>query len=125
MRVIIALAVLAVCLSLGGCSRPNRTAYAKPLPSQLPHPTNASSVKPGPLTVRKPPEPTKLTAVKPPPLPPKKPSQSPSASLHPPAPPEAKFRAAQEKAKLSGVHTLTQEDIDGLSPEQIKELRGY
>jgi hypothetical protein len=76
-------------------------------------------VKPGPLIVRKRPDSTKVTAVKPPPLPPKKPSQSPSAT------PEAKFRAAQEKAKLSGVHMLTQEDIDGLSPEQIKELRGY
>jgi hypothetical protein len=39
--------------------------------------------------------------------------------------PEAKLRAAQEKAKISGVHTLTQEDIDGLSYEQIKQLRGY
>ena len=38
---------------------------------------------------------------------------------------EAKFKAAQAKAKLGGVHTLTKEDIDGLSPEQIKELRGY
>jgi hypothetical protein len=59
-----------------------------------------------------------VTTVKPS-LPPKKPPQSPSVI------PEAKFRAAQEKAKLSGVHTLTQKDIDGLSPEQIKELRGY
>ena len=38
---------------------------------------------------------------------------------------EAKFKAAQAKAKLDGVHTLTQEDIDGLSYEQIKQLRGY
>jgi hypothetical protein len=38
---------------------------------------------------------------------------------------EAKLRAAEEKAKLSGVHALTQEDIDGLSYEQIKQLRGY
>ena len=38
---------------------------------------------------------------------------------------EAKFKAAEIKAKLGGVHTLTKEDIDGLSPEQIKELRGY
>jgi hypothetical protein len=111
MRVIIALAVLAVCLSATGCSRPKQTAYAKPLPRS----TKASSVKPGPLPIRKPPEPTKVIAVKTPPLPPKK----------PPATAEAKFKAAQEKAKLSGVHTLTQEDIEGLSSEQIKELRGY
>ena len=38
---------------------------------------------------------------------------------------EAKFKAAQAKAKLHGVHTLTQKDIEGLSYEQIKELRGY
>ena len=38
---------------------------------------------------------------------------------------EAKFKAAQAKAKLSGVDTLTQEDIEGLSYEPIKELRGY
>ena len=38
---------------------------------------------------------------------------------------DTKFKAAQEKAKLSGVHTLTQKDIEGLSLEQIKQLRGY
>ena len=38
---------------------------------------------------------------------------------------EAKFKAAQAKAKLSGVDTLTQEAIEGLSYEQIKQLRGY
>jgi hypothetical protein len=38
---------------------------------------------------------------------------------------EAKFKAAEAKAKREGVHSLTSEDIDGLSPEQIKELRGY
>jgi hypothetical protein len=100
MRVTIALAVLAVCIALGGCSRPNQPAYAKP------HPTKASSVKPRPLHVRKPP-------------------QSRSASAHSPATAEAKFEAAQKKAKLSGIHTLTQKDIEGLSLEQIKQLRGY
>ena len=38
---------------------------------------------------------------------------------------EAKFKAAQEKAKREGVNSLTREDIDGLTPEQLKELRGY
>ena len=39
---------------------------------------------------------------------------------------EAKFEAAQAKAeKLGGVHMLTREDIDGLSYEQLKQLRGY
>ena len=119
MRVVIAFVVLALCLSLGSCSRPKQTAYAKPRPSPLPYPTKVSAVKQSPLLVRKSPEPTKLTAAKPLSLPPKKPSQRPSVTS------EAKFRAAQEKAKLSGVHTLTQEEIDGLTPEQIKELRGY
>ncbi len=55
-----------------------------------------------------------------------------SASPSPPGGPgavgqeaEVKFKAAQAKAKLGGVHTLTQKDIDGLSLEQIKQLRGY
>ena len=38
---------------------------------------------------------------------------------------EAKFKTAQAKAQKNGVETLTQEDIDGLSIEQIKQLRGY
>ena len=39
---------------------------------------------------------------------------------------EVKFKAAQAKAKKrGGVHALTQDDIDGLSIEQIKQLRGY
>jgi hypothetical protein len=124
MRVIIALAVL-VCLSLGGCSRANQAAYAKPLPSPLPHPTKASSVKPGPLPVRKLSAPTNTSSVNSPTLPSNKPPQIPSASVQSPTTAEAKFKAAQEKAKLSGVHTLTQKDIDGLTYDQIKELRGY
>jgi hypothetical protein len=38
---------------------------------------------------------------------------------------EATFRAAQAKAKRDGVQNLTQKDIEGLSYEQIKQLRGY
>jgi hypothetical protein len=39
---------------------------------------------------------------------------------------EVKFKAAQAKAKkLGGPQKLTREDIDGLSNEQIKQLRGY
>jgi hypothetical protein len=38
---------------------------------------------------------------------------------------DAKFKAAQEKAEIGGVHTLTQKDIEGLSSEQLKQLRGY
>jgi hypothetical protein len=36
-----------------------------------------------------------------------------------------KFEAAEAKAKKNGVETLTRDDIDGLSYEQIKQLRGY
>jgi hypothetical protein len=65
--------------------------------------------------VRKVQEATKVSSLQPPPLP-----------LRKPQPPmKAKFEAAQAKAKVEGVHTLTQEDIKGLSLEQIKELRGY
>ncbi len=38
---------------------------------------------------------------------------------------EAKFKAAQAKAKRAGVENLTQEDIEGLSYAQLKQLRGY
>lgn len=38
---------------------------------------------------------------------------------------EVKFKAAQTKAKRDGVQMLTQKDIEGLSYEQIKQLRGY
>ena len=36
-----------------------------------------------------------------------------------------KFKAARAKAEKVGVDKLTQEDIEGLTPEQIKQLRGY
>jgi len=38
---------------------------------------------------------------------------------------EFKFNAAKAKAEKVGVHELTQKDIEGLSGEQIKQLRGY
>ena len=146
MRVIITLAILAVCLSVG-CSRRQRVVYVEPAP--LPSPTKANWVRPRQQTVIQPPkpglppsperpapnqtsagkapsqpvtkvpEPIKLKSSLLPPTPPQNPNTSPLVS------PEAKLRAAQEKAKISGVHTLTQEDIDGLSYEQIKQLRGY
>jgi hypothetical protein len=89
-----------------------------PLPVRKIQELRASSVKPPPLPVRKFPESTKVSSVKPPPLPLRKPEQVSGMA-------EAKFKAAQAKAKLGGVHTLTKQDIDGLSPEQIKALRGY
>ena len=110
-RVIIAVVVLAACLSLTGCSHSNKAAFAKPLPSpllrpikaswmkppqqlvrKLPKPSKVSSLKapPPPVTkvqapVRKVQEPTKVSSLKPPPLPPRKPQSpmhpSPSASV--------------------------------------------
>jgi hypothetical protein len=38
---------------------------------------------------------------------------------------DARFKAVQAKAKRVGVQMLNQKDIEGLSPEQIKQLRGY
>ena len=39
--------------------------------------------------------------------------------------PQAKFKAAQAKAEKLGVHTLTEQDIAGLTTAQITEIRGY
>ena len=125
MRVTIALAVLAGCISLGGCSRPDHAAYAEPRPLPPPHEAEMSAVKQTALLVTKPQEPVKRVAVKPPPLPPKKPPQPANASVHAPGVADATFAAAQEKAKRRGVHTLTEQDIEGLSAAQITALRGY
>ena len=38
---------------------------------------------------------------------------------------DAKFKAAQTKAKRAGVDALTHADIEGLSPTQLKQIRGY
>ena len=80
------------------------------------------------------PEPTKASSAEPPPsLPQKKPEQPPTNASVPSREgsdtvkqeTEAKFKAAQAKAKREGVDSLTSEDIEGLGPEQLKELRGY
>ena len=118
MRVTSALILLAVCISLGACSRPSEPAHAKPRASPLPHPTKVTSVKSRPLPARKSAEPKKVIAVKPA-LPTKKPPQGPNATA------EAKFKAAQDKAARVGIENLSQEDIEGLTSSQLKKLRGY
>jgi hypothetical protein len=111
-----------------------KSSLGKPTPpiGKVPKDSKASVVKLSspPNKLR---EPTTERPV--PPLPPKKPEQSPSAT--PASVPsredsgtveqerEAKFNAAEAKAKREGVEALTSEDIDGLSLEQIKKLRGY
>jgi hypothetical protein len=105
-----------------------------------PQPTSASSVKPR-RAVSTVSEPTKASSGKPPqpvssvesppPPPQRKPEQPPTSfpsredSNTVERETEAKFKAAQAKAKRDGVDSLTREDIDGLSAEQLKELRGY
>jgi hypothetical protein len=98
-------------------------------PSQ---PTKASSVKPTQLVLT--PESTKASSAEPSaPLPQRKPEQPPTNASVPSREGsntveqerEAKFKAAEAKAKREGVDSLTSEDIEGLSPEQLKELRGY
>ena len=100
--------------------------------SKPPQPTKASSVKP-PQTVSKVPERTKASSVEPPPPPQRKPEQPLTNATAPSREgsdtveqeTEAKFKAAQAKAKREGVDSLTRGDIEGLSLEQLKELRGY
>ena len=205
MRVTVALAVLAVSLSVGGCARPYQEVYIKPIPSLPRHATKVNWVKRSPPPPRNLPELAKTRSVKPPPLPAEKsaqtrspipPTGSPAAPVLSPAlakhyvvrdtvigncavivlsahlnllpgniwarpgddleiigdkdgyaslesankalkdskvkcknlvgTGEAKFKAAQAKAeKLGGVDKLTSEDIEGLSGEQLKQLRGY
>jgi hypothetical protein len=93
-----------------------------PAVRDLPKPTKLSSVKPPPLPVREFPEPTKLSSAEPPPLPVRKPQKALDVAGQEA---EAKFKAAQAKAAKVGVENLTERDIDGLSFEQIKQLRGY
>ena len=62
----------------------------------------------------------------PPPLPPRKPGLTLVGLANiTDAASEAQFSAAKEKAKREGVWSLTEEDVRGLSLEQISELRGY
>jgi len=80
-----------------------------------------------------PPAPLPRAPLPPAPLPQRKPEQPPTNASVPPGEVsntveqqrEAKFKAAEAKAKREGVDSLTSEDIDGLSREELKVLRGY
>ena len=168
MRVIVALVVVSISFSLGGCSRPPqaehpklvrskwvlpqsqrhvpkfteasaaktvtkasrpvskrskkfKTHLAKPARRQIEAP--ASADRGALLPPRKPALAPATDAESSPSLPPRKPEQTLDSREH--AVPEAKFMAAKEKARREGVHSLTSEDVRGLTQEQIKELRGY
>ena len=168
MRVIVALVVVSISFSLGGCSRPPQAEHPKLVRSkwvlpqsqrQVPKFTEASAAKTAtkasrpvskrskkfkthlakparrqieaPASVdrgallppRKPEVAPATDAESSPSLPPRKPEQTLDSREH--AVPEAKFMVAKEKARREGVHSLTSEDVRGLTQEQIKELRGY
>jgi hypothetical protein len=98
-----------------------RTHLAKPVRRQIEAPASADR---GTLLPPRKPEVAPATdAESSPSLPPRKPEQTLDSREH--AVPEAKFMAAKEKARREGVHSLTSEDVRGLTQEQIKELRGY
>ena len=133
-------------------AKPNRSSWENPQARpRRPELIKASSVRP-PQPISKPRQLTKANSVKPPqpvntvpestkassaepsaPLPQRKPEQPPTNASVPSREGsntveqerEAKFKAAEAKAKREGVDSLTSEDIKGLSPEQLKELRGY
>ena len=111
MRVVVVLTVLALLLSLGACSRRKQVAYDETY-SAAPLAYSAGS--------------TKATEYR---------MEANGGWSRPNIQPEneaveqdaqARFEVARGKAdRLGGVHLLTQEDIDGLSYEQIQRLRGY
>jgi hypothetical protein len=127
MRMLIALAVLTFFLSLVGCARSNRAAYVESLSAAPPpHPTEESSVnthsKPAGKFAS-----TRATSgnSSASPLPHEQDVKRRSIGGLAEQEEEAKFEAAQAKAERLGVENLTQADIDGLSYDQIKRLRGY
>ena len=121
-------------------ARPRRPELIKASSVRAPQPISkprqlikANSVKP-PQPVNTVPESTKASSAEPSaPLPQRKPEQPPTnasvfsreGSNTVEQEREAKFKAAEAKAKREGVDSLTSEDIEGLSPQQLKELRGY
>lgn len=115
---------------VSGRSKKLKMRVAKPARHQAKAPASADtgaplpSRKPAPANIETP----ATDAASPPPLPPRKPedtSTGPSDSRGHAIVPDGKFTAVKEKAKREGVHSLTSEDVRGLSQEQLKELRGY
>jgi hypothetical protein len=102
-------------------SKKFKTRLAKPARPQIKAPASAETGPP--LPPRKPELAPATDTESLPPLPPRKSEQTSDSREH--AVPATKFMDAKEKAEREGVHSLTSEDVHGLSQEQIKELRGY
>jgi hypothetical protein len=107
-----------------------KTHVATPARRQIEAPSSANA---GPSLPSRKPEEAPVTspatdAASPPPVPPRKPEATltgPSDTRGHAIVPDGKFMATKEKARREGVHSLTSEDVRGLSQEQLKELRGY
>jgi hypothetical protein len=111
-------------------SKKFKTHLSKPARPQIEPPASADM---GPPLPPRRPEPAHIKSPatdteSAPPLPPRKPEETstsaPDSRVHA-VEPAGNFLAAKEKAMREGIHSLTSEDIRGLSQEQIKELRGY
>jgi hypothetical protein len=150
MRIVIVLAVMAIFFALGGCARKTQVAYVEPLPmpaQSYPSETDSTAVRARELgSARSESQPSaKPNAPSRPPLIPDRRlsnsgSESPlreSPSLPPDIPwntrvlsnnietETVKFKRIQAKAERVGVEHLTRADIEGLSYDQIRQLRGY
>ena len=105
MRVIIALAFLAVSLSVGGCSRAYQEVYAKPISVAAPARGTMKWVKRPPPPARNLPELTKARSVKPPPLPPGE-----SAQTRSPIPPTGS-PAAPDLTPAPATHYVVRDTV--------------
>ena len=144
-KVLIVTATTAVGMALLSCTAPRPVTYAPPTPRIVYEPSApvVHAPLPPPVGYASPPP---LMINSPPPLPPYGNSPYPRPQTAVPMvwhasprwaavkgndrtlvkqDPQARFKAAQAKAAKVGVENLSKEDVDGLSPAQLKELRGY
>jgi hypothetical protein len=126
-------ATMAVGITLLSCSPRHRVVYLPPPPAYWPSPLVASVPPPGPMAYSSPPSTRygKSSYARSETLPR---SDAQLAAQSSPrrsevkatkTDPEAKFKAVQVKAEKIGVENLTEDDVAGLSPAQLKVLRGY
>jgi hypothetical protein len=122
MRVCFALFLLAISLAIIGCARRNQVTYVELPPEAPPHASNVklasvSATRPANTDARR-------SADDSPRKPPKEQSE---ARVVNKSQDETgmSFADIQAKARQVGVENLSQSDIQGLSYDQIQELRGY